>query len=537
MLESGSRLALEEAVHALARGDFHPGGSEILNFGIGSDPAWIFFRVGNEGAAAAERNLLIDTSWLDRVEAYLVAPDGTVRELQFGDRQPFAERPADTRTFLLPHAFEPGVTAVYLRIETPDPMVLPLHLETAQATAARIAQNQYGYGLLYGFLTALLAYNLMLYAGLRQVRYALYAAYLGAFILLNIAYTGHGFRWLWPFSTTWTQWAQPVLMVLYAVAGLTFAIHFLGTSKHFPRTYTTINGSNAVAVGLLPLFMITGRQEEALVFAFTYLTLFTGAMVALGIASVRVGQFAARYFLAAAVFAMMGAASSSLAVWGLVPFSVWSYHAVELGMMIEAALLALALSHQFQVVQSERDLARMLARLDPLTRANNRRAFEDLTTPLWSSAVRYDRPLSLIMLDLDHFKRFNDVVGHDCGDEILKTVAAELREGIREQDVLARWGGEEFIILLPETGLEKAVALAERLRVRVARVRIPYDLAEVTVTISLGVAQRNRRHDRLHDLIASADMYLLKAKRDGRNRVVHGPFETDNGAATPSRRK
>jgi two-component system, sensor histidine kinase LadS len=193
---------------------------------------------------------------------------------------------------------------------------------------------------------------------------------------------------------------------------------------------------------------------------------------------------------------------------------------VEIGMLLDATLLALALAYQLRMGQEERILAERLAQQDPLTGLNNRRAFYDRTRSLWSQAIRHGHPSAVMLLDLDLFKPINDVHGHAHGDEVLKALANILRQSIRQGDILARWGGEEFIVFLPETRMQEAMALAERLREAIAGIRIPRETGETAVTASFGIAQLESRHITLDALIASADECLYQSKQKGRNRVT-----------------
>jgi hypothetical protein len=296
----------------------------------------------------------------------------------------------------LDQLFGPGRTDIFVRIATPDPMVVPIFLTTPNQDEVQSEFQSYSYGFLYGFLFALLIYNAMLYAGLRQKRYLLYAVYLGMFLLMNIAYTGHGFRWIWPDSTVWTQWAQPTLMVLYAASGLLFGLSFLDTRVHFPRLHKAVLGL-IVGVGfLLLLTILLGDQRDALLLAFSFVCLFTVIMLALGVASVRASARGASYFLLAALAAMVGAALTALAVWGVIPFNEWTFRAADIGLMLDATLLALALTYQFRIGQVEKTRAEELARVDPLTGVNNRRAFTDICGPVWHFAQGHNGRLSLI---------------------------------------------------------------------------------------------------------------------------------------------
>ena len=164
---------------------------------------------------------------------------------------------------------------------------------------------------------------------------------------------------------------------------------------------------------------------------------------------------------------------------------------------------------------------RRLATTDELTGIFNRRHFFTLAEREFSRSRRYGGPLSAIMLDVDHFKNVNDTHGHSAGDEVLRTIAARCQSCIRDLDVLGRYGGEEFAIVLPGTVLEQAQQhLAERLRRAVADAPIPTARGELTLTVSIGVAEATGETKDLAALIDRADTALYQAKEGGRNRVV-----------------
>ena len=163
-----------------------------------------------------------------------------------------------------------------------------------------------------------------------------------------------------------------------------------------------------------------------------------------------------------------------------------------------------------------------LSELDPLTAIANRRRFEETLAREWRRATRDELPLSLIMIDIDYFKDFNDAYGHQLGDECLRRVAGEIREAItRPGDLVARYGGEEFAAILPSTPSRGAIAVAELLRVRVERMGTRHEKSPSgVVTISLGVATMTPGEAFAPEtLVAAADGALYSAKRAGRNRV------------------
>ncbi len=169
--------------------------------------------------------------------------------------------------------------------------------------------------------------------------------------------------------------------------------------------------------------------------------------------------------------------------------------------------------------------ARQLAITDPLTGLVNHRQFYHQLGLEVRRAQRYNRDLTMLMLDLDHFKQFNDRYGHLAGDQALREVAEVLRQNARSVDILARYGGEEFAIVLPETDLRRAAFQAERIRAAVAAHVFLRDRGAEgkTLTVSVGVAGLTPRHQKIEDLVHDADQALYRAKAAGRNRLELSP--------------
>jgi two-component system cell cycle response regulator len=167
-----------------------------------------------------------------------------------------------------------------------------------------------------------------------------------------------------------------------------------------------------------------------------------------------------------------------------------------------------------------------LSTLDGLTGVYNKRFFTELLETEAERAMRYQRALSLLMCDVDHFKKINDTYGHLAGDHVLRTLGALLNQHVRKQDMAARYGGEEFAVVSPETPALGAVQLAEKIRVLVAQQVFEYAGVSMPVTISIGVATWCEQGPPKCDataLLAEADGYLQKAKQEGRNRVCSKP--------------
>jgi diguanylate cyclase (GGDEF)-like protein len=172
----------------------------------------------------------------------------------------------------------------------------------------------------------------------------------------------------------------------------------------------------------------------------------------------------------------------------------------------------------------ERRQMELQAAHDPLTGLYNRRTFEERFTHEFARTQRYGRPLSILMIDIDDFKKINDQYGHDQGDVVIKSVARVLGERMRKSDISARFGGEEFIVLLPEVPLEGALQAGEKIRQEISGLKFePPTANPFAATVSIGAASTSlRSYEDGHAVIKDADLALYKAKRSGKNKVESG---------------
>ena len=179
--------------------------------------------------------------------------------------------------------------------------------------------------------------------------------------------------------------------------------------------------------------------------------------------------------------------------------------------------------HERDVEHAYHEAIYQMVMRDGLTEVYNQRKFQEEATREFARAQRHARPLVRVLLDIDHFKQVNDTYGQLCGDAVLKQLAGRVAALLRPEQIFARLGGEEFGILCPETGLEGATALAEKLRELFEREPFQTGPSVLGVTCSFGVAELAREMGALDDLVAAADRALYRAKRDGRNRVAVEP--------------
>ena len=162
----------------------------------------------------------------------------------------------------------------------------------------------------------------------------------------------------------------------------------------------------------------------------------------------------------------------------------------------------------------------LLSITDGLTKLYNHRYFQDEMARAFEESQRYQRPLSLAILDIDFFKKVNDTYGHAIGDEVLKAVSSLFRDSIRSTDLAARYGGEEFAVMMPETELGDAISFAEKIRAMIESTEVPTQAGPLKVTISVGVS--SVPHTKIHaakEMVVAADKALYRAKKNGRNQV------------------
>jgi diguanylate cyclase (GGDEF)-like protein len=215
----------------------------------------------------------------------------------------------------------------------------------------------------------------------------------------------------------------------------------------------------------------------------------------------------------------------TLVVW-IASLQGWLHWQVDLmpwifvGLVLQLAVLSFGLAEEGYRLRWERDQAESKADRDPLTGLLNRRALDRRLRELTATADHKGEPLTLVFLDLDHFKQINDTLGHAIGDDCLRHVAQLLETSLRTSDPVARYGGEEFVLVLPGLDIPGAAALAETIRARLESTPLPTEGGPIQLHASLGLSRWQNGHDRMEDLLARADQALYRAKSEGRNRVV-----------------
>ncbi|SBS29259.1 putative diguanylate cyclase YedQ [Marinomonas aquimarina] len=528
--QAASPLSLTQALQRFAQGDFslfepptltvgqlslfeHP----ALTFGIRDRGVWVRLALENQTGAIQARRLTAGMTWLEQVDVFYIS-SGRTQTYTGGDGLAANEHllPAVGIVFALDIA--DGQSEVWLRVQSLDPITLPIRLESLEQAQQTDSKAHLTSGLLYGILLALAAFQLVLYRILKHRNALFYTLYVGTFVVMNFGYTGYGFAWIYPQNPVIQNYSTLFFMVLHAIFGLLFMRSFLKVRKNFPRLDRGLK--LYMLVGLLAITTCTLAQTHLLsaLWAFGYITLTTLIMILTSLISITKVKDA-RYFLLAVCCSMAGLCVTSLSTLGLMPYSQLGYHSAEIGVVCEAFILAIIVTNRLKVIENERITTKFLATYDPLTKLFNRHAFEQMTTKLLQQAEHYHAPLSMAILDLDHFKAINDNYGHHVGDMALKHIADIMKHAARPNDIVARWGGEEIVVLMPNTRLTDAHTLCEELRETICNSPlVTADDESIVITASIGLAS-TKDYPTFSLLFRAADEQLYLAKKLGRNLV------------------
>lgn len=529
--ETDKRLTLEEASAHFKTSDVKTGSNHSIALGLGADPVWIKISIINSAKLAQTYRLAVETPWLDYIDTWIVKDAQVIKQISGGDGIPFNLRPLPYRFYAFEFPYSSGSTDLFIRIESKGPMAIPIRFSTLEQSVKHEISNAYQYGLLYGLMLALALYNLVLFVFIRQRQYGLYSLYLIGFLLNSLSYTGQLHTIItYDFGPYFQDWLDIFLMITYSIAGLHFARALLQTFDYAPKLDRFVVGITL----FIPTGMVFGFIIDNLMFSmilsFLLNSCFVVLFIVMGVKAIKANKPFAYVFLFSSVSAALCITISTLAVLGiLVPYNDFTFKAIEIGMSIEAVFLSIILARQFRMAHLDKVIAESYARTDILTQLNNRRGFQDITGPIWQHMIREQRNVSIVLIDVDYFKAINDEHGHDAGDKVLKIIAQCISNTCRKSDICARWGGEEFIIFLPETDQSHALEQAERIRLAIETLSIPIQGKYISITASFGVAgtianifnRQRLKYNSLEPIISEADSALYLAKSNGKNQVKH----------------
>ena len=548
------------AASALASDQWQRADREVPNFGFQSGAFWFRFTLYSADTAPELRLAEIQYPMLDQVDVYIYHEGALTSSMTMGDRLPFSQRQIAHRNLLIPLRLKEGETTVLLRVETEGVMQMPL---TVYHPVALIEIDEIRVGLegaFFGIMLVMLVYNLFLYVNLREKRYLYYVCHVAISSLFLATLHGLAFHYLWPDWVWWQARAVPTLVALSVVFISVFVTSFLDIQDSTPagrffRGLAWVAGAMTIMALFLP-------YAASLHIAGLLSVVALSASLVVSVRGWLRGQQPARYLVLAWTTFVLGSIALALQKFGVLPRNAFTEQGMLIGAVMDVVLLSIALADRVRQERALREQAQQhaleiehaarerlgravqdrtreleetmvqlrsaneklqrLSDLDGLTGVHNRRFFDTVLEREWNRARENDTELSLILIDVDHFKSVNDEYGHLLGDECLKAIAGSISDSLQNTDhTLSRYGGEEFAVLLPDCSGARAAELANRVREDVSKIKVHQNGREVELRISAGVAGSNDRPPTAEQLVNCADEALYRAKKHGRNRVCH----------------
>ncbi len=507
-------------VRKLSSDNFKPLNKAVASHPFTHSAFWYQFKVVNKENSALSRLMVFEPAWLDSVNITVISPKGQLQTYQGGNIYPYSKRELDHYLINFKHNFEPGISTVYLQVKTRDPFIVSLSiLEESVFLSKQVKESIYT-GLIYGGIAAMLFYNLFLFFGIKQRYYLHYVLFLSAFFVMNASYNGYTFMYFLSDHPTVQNWLQAAGIYLFTITALLFARSFLNLKKYHQTLYKITAYLIFLIIIIAVLTALFGGYHYHVMLSIIMVMFVSIYIFGMALYSWLDGNRSARFFLLGVASGLIGAIITSLTVLSFIPFTYMTYKANDFGMLIDAVLLSIALADRVKISLEKTRIVEKESKTDVITGLLNRRAYSEMSYIEYQRLLRHQRALSVIIFDVDHFKHVNDTYGHDAGDYILKSVGSIVRDVIREYDYAFRMGGDEFLLLLPETNEKQASLLAERIRLRIENKKLVDEHNnKFSVTASFGISQNRKIDTSIENIVKRADKALYKAKERGRNKV------------------
>lgn len=487
----------------------------IPNLGFTKSAIWLRFSLASRADTTRKFYVSFEYPVADSVILYTEETHGTFREQQAGDSVPASAGVLPDRHFVFPLSIEKGGSAtVYMRIQSTAAMTIPIRILSDQALSRKSIRDYTVYGALFGLLALVLVYFVTV--GCLYQRSCLWFALYSVFFGLHTAIRGGFMGLLLPEELIGIN----NLLNLLVIGGLFFTgakfYRIFLSLKDYPQPFDLIMAVFQHLSIAFVLFSLFPNSVSPLISIFL-LVVNPVFSIVLAFYLWRKGVANAGYFTCGWIVAHCVSVYDFLRIVGILSYSPFGEWPIPFSFLLALIFFSAAL-----IRQNTADL--LMARIDPLTGLANRRQLDEVLGSEWNRCLRQGIALSAIMADVDHFKDYNDALGHKAGDRCLCHIADIIkRHARRAGDLAVRYGGEEFIILLPNLDGASAFNLAETIRESVdcpKSGKNDYGTNK-TVTISFGVAtvipEKGKKPE---SLVEEADKALYEAKRAGRNRTV-----------------
>lgn len=396
-LKDAARIHTFETFQALEPARLTPTDGKAEGFGFSGAAYWFRFEANNPAAKPVARLLAFEPTWLDHIEGRVIGPSGAAQSLLGGDCEACNHRVFEHARNVFELTLEPGVSTVLILIKTRDPFVVAMELWEERAFFKADGFERGYMGFMYGVLLAMALYNLFLYGAIRDHAYGFYALYVLSFVVMNFTYSGYSFFYLWPGAPEWSNWAHAVFIYLFALSGPLFAAVFLDTKNRHPKLHRMVLGYAAAVVATAVLSAAAGGYALSVAVSIVLVVIFAGMMFFMGVAAWTGGNRAARFFILGTSSGLIGAIITALTVSSVLPFHFLTYRAADMGMILDALFLSMALADRYKTLKHESDRlkAKDAAQEAVMLRQHQQAALGNL---IGAIAHQMKQPLSVIAL-------------------------------------------------------------------------------------------------------------------------------------------
>jgi diguanylate cyclase (GGDEF)-like protein len=555
-LSHAENLSLEE-VKNIAPLQWETSHTKNINFGFSQDHYWFKLTLKNLTPSDAPFYLRSKYPLLDTLDLYLFSGSTLVQEFHTGDAIPFKPRPIRHPSFIFPlNITTDNQYTVYMHAHTAGSLQLSLSLQNEGDFWQALWQENTIRAIFYAVLLSMIFYNAFIFLILLERAYLYYVLYLTTFTLLMANMHGWAFQLFWPNTPKINEVALTFLVGLLIFTSALFTSSFLRLKEIKPSSnrIVMIFAKLGIISSVIALFIPYSSMAQAS-------TILTAVIATIGIlltlhAVIYNRRREAVIFVMSWISILAGFVLYAGQKFGVLPINALTEYGIEFGGGSVALLLSLGLADrinserktrieaqkrlfEIQRLANERLDKKVKERTaelktinnqlqaasitDSLTQIKNRHYFDYKLTAEYRRAYREKSEISLLMLDIDHFKKFNDNYGHQAGDEVLRRVAAAIQNIVnRPGDTAFRYGGEEFSVLLPSTPKEGAYIIAESIRKHVKAMPFQWQGKSLSVTISIGIASCIPSYSKGEsELLKQADNALYLAKEHGRDRVSY----------------